>query len=172
MSRFRIEIKWAVIFSLAMILWMLGEKYFGLHDERIAEHSFYTSFFGIIAIGIYLLALYDKRKNYYNGFMSWKEGFRTGAILTFGIVILSPFVQLIILEYVTPEYFRNITRYSVEAGEMKAEEADEYFNTTNYILQSLTWAAVSGLITAAITAWILRRKTPNPHQVKGTTPYR
>ena len=172
MGKYSIEIKWAVIFSVSMILWMLGEKYFGLHDEYIAEHSFYTSFFGIIAIGIYLLALYDKRKNHHNGFMSWKDGFKSGAILTLGIVILSPFVQLLILEVITPDYFRNIREYSVAAGEMTEEEADAYFNTWNYILQSLIWAAVSGLITAAIAALILRRKVPNPHQVKGTTPYR
>lgn len=172
MGKYRIEIKWSVIFSFAMILWMLGEKLFGLHDEYIAEHSFYTGFFGIIAIGIYLLALYNKRKSYYNGFMSWKDGFRTGARLTLGIVILSPFVQLFILEVVTPDYFTNIREYSVAAGEMTAEEADAYFSTWNYILQSLVWAAISGLITAAITALILRRKVRDPYEVKGTTPYR
>lgn len=172
MGKFSIEIKWAVIFSLAMILWMVAEKYFGLHDEYIAEHSFYTSFFGIIAIGIYLLALYDKRKNHYHGIMSWKDGFLSGAILTLGIVILSPLVQLLIIEYITPDYFRNISEYSVETGEMTLEEAEAYFSTGNYIIQSVIWAAISGVITAAIVALILRRKRPNPHQVKGTTPYR
>ncbi|MCY2687831.1 DUF4199 domain-containing protein [Salinimicrobium sp. TH3] len=172
MSKYRIEIKWAVIFSVVMILWMVGEKLLGLHDEYISEHAFYTSFFAIVAIGIYLLALYDKRKNFHNGVMSWKEGFKSGAILTLGIVILSPFVQLLISFVITPEYFANITEYSVETGEMTRQEAEAYFNISNYILQSLLWAAVTGLITAAIAALIMRRKVPNPHQVKGTTPYR
>ena len=65
MRKYSIELKWTVIFSVSTILWMLGERMLGLHDEYIEEHSFYTSFFGIVAIGIYLLALYDKRKNYY-----------------------------------------------------------------------------------------------------------
>ena len=172
MKKYRIEIKWAFIFSGIMILWMLGEKYFGLHDEKIAEHSFYTNFFGVIAIGIYLLALYDKRKNYYDGIMSWKDGFMSGAILTLGVVILSPLVQFLIIEYIAPDYFRNIKTYSVEAGEMTLKEADAYFSTGNYIIQSTVWAAISGLITAVIAALILRRKASNPHQVKGTTPYR
>lgn len=172
MGKYSIEIKWAIIFSAAMVLWMLGEKYFGLHDQYIAEHSFYTSFFAIVAIGIYLLALYDKRKNYYKGVMRWRQGFKSGALLTLGIVILSPFVQLLISEVISPEYFSNVSAYAVEAGEMSREEADEYFNIQNYILQSMVWAAVSGLITAAIVALLLRRKKPNPHQVKGTTPYR
>ncbi|MCC8358492.1 DUF4199 domain-containing protein [Salinimicrobium sediminilitoris] len=172
MRKYRIEIKWAIIFSVVMILWMLGEKFLGLHDEYIADHSFYTSFFAIVAIGIYLLALFDKRKNYHNGFMSWQEGFKSGAILTAGIVILSPFVQLLIIQVITPDYFRNITEYSVEAGEMNREEAELYFSLKNYIMQSMVWAAITGLITAAIAALILRRKIPNPNQVKGTTPYR
>ncbi len=172
MRKYRIEIKWAIIFSVVMILWMLGEKFLGLHDEYIADHSFYTSFFAIVAIGIYLLSLYDKRKNYHNGFMSWQEGFKSGAILTAGIVILSPFVQLLIIQVITPDYFRNITEYSIEAGEMDREEAELYFSLKNYIMQSMVWAAITGLITAAIVALILRRKIPNPNQVKGTTPYR
>jgi hypothetical protein len=172
MRKYLFEIKWAIIFSVAMILWMLGEKLFGLHDEYIAEHSFYTSFFAIVAIGIYLLALYDKRKNYYNGVINWKEGFKSGAFLTLGIVIFSPFVHLLIIEVITPDYFSHITEYSVEAGEMTPEEAEAYFNPQNYIIQSMVWAAITGLITAAIAALILRRKVPNPHQVKGTTPYR
>ncbi|NJW53681.1 DUF4199 domain-containing protein [Salinimicrobium oceani] len=172
MSKYRIEIKWALIFSVSMLLWMLGEKLAGLHDDLIEEHAFYSSFFAIVAIGIYLLALYDKRKNYHNGFMTWKEGFKSGAILTAVIVLLSPLVQLIISEFIAPDYFANIRSYSVVAGEMTQEEAEAYFNVKNYIIQSMVWAAITGLITAAIAALILRRKVPNPHQVKGTAPYR
>lgn len=172
MNKYRIEIKWAIIFSVSMILWMLGEKLFGLHDEHIAQHAFYTNFFAVVAIGIYLLALYDKRKNYHNGTMSWKEGFISGLIITAGIVILSPFVQLLINEFIAPDYFTNISRYSIESGEMTEEQAELYFNPKNYIMQSMVWAGITGIITSAIAALLLRRKVPNPHEVKGTTPYR
>ena len=172
MSRYRIEIKWALIFSVAMILWMLAERFLGLHDEHIAKHAFYTNFFAIVAIGIYLLALYDKRKNYHNGYMNWKEGFISGVILTLGIVIVSPLVQFVINEVIAPDYFSNISRYSVETGEMTREEAEAFFNPKNYVIQSMVWAGITGIITAAITALLLRRKKPNPQQVKGTTPYR
>ena len=172
MRKYRFEVKWAITFSIVMILWMIGEKLFGLHDEYIAEHAFYSSFFAIAAIGIYLLALYDKRKNFHNGFMSWQEGFKSGTILTLGIVVLSPFVQIFINEIITPEYFQNISNYSVSTGEMTSEEAEAYFSLKNYVMQSMVWAAITGIITAAIVALILRRKVPNPHQVKGTTPYR
>lgn len=172
MSKYRIEIKWAIIFSVAMLLWMLGEKVMGLHDERIAEHAFYTGFFSIVAIGIYLLALYDKRKNFNNDYMTWQEGFKAGTILTLGIVILSPFVQLIVSQLISPDYFSNISEYAIATGEMSREEADAYFNLTSYLIQSMVWAGIMGIITSAITALILRRRVPDPHQVKGTAPYR
>ena len=172
MRKYSIELKWTVIFSVSTILWMLGERMLGLHDEYIEEHSFYTSFFGIVAIGIYLLALYDKRKNYYRGHLTWQQGFKSGAFLTLGIVILSPLVQYIISQWIAPEYFSNITEHSVASGEMTREDAESYFELRNYIFQSMFWAAVSGLITAATAALLLRKRYPDPHQVKGTAPYR
>ncbi len=172
MRIYRIEIKWGIIFSIVMLLWMIGEKLSGLHDEHISEHAFYSSFFAIVAIGIYLLALYDKRKNYHNGYMSWQEGFKAGAVITAVVVILTPIVQLIISQLITPEFFNNIKEFSVSTGEMTSEEAESYFSLKNYIIQSMVWAGIFGIITAAIVALILRRKVPNPNQVKGTTPYR
>jgi hypothetical protein len=155
-----------------MILWMLAEKLLGLHDEHIAQQEFYANFFGFVAIGIYLLALYDKRKNYHNGFMNWKEGFKSGAIITAGIVILSPLVQFLINEYIAPDYFLNSAELKIANGEMAREEAQSFYSYKNYIIQSMVWAAITGIITAAIVALLLRRKVPNPQQVKGTTPYR
>lgn len=168
MSKYRIEIKWAIIFSVSMLLWMIGEKMLGLHDERIADHTFYTSFFAIVAIGIYLLALFDKRKNYHRGYMTWQEGFKSGAIITLVIVLLSPLVQLITTKLITPDFFVNISEYSVVSGEMTREEAEAYFNLKNYLIQSMVWAAIFGIITSAITALILRKRVDDPYQVKGT----
>ena len=61
MSKFRIEIKWAIIFALATLLWMAFEKSMGWHDVLIEKHAIYTNFFAIIAIAVYVLALLDKR---------------------------------------------------------------------------------------------------------------
>ena len=158
MKTLRIEIKWAFIFTAAILIWMLGERVFGLHDEYIEKHAFYTNFFAIVAIGIYLLALHDKRKNYFHGFMSWKKGFISGVILTLFIAILTSPAQLVSNLWIAPDYFGNMIDYSVRTGEMTQEKAEAYFNLQNYILQSTIFVLVSGVLTAALAAAITRRK--------------
>lgn len=158
MEKRSIEIKWSIVFTLAMLLWMYGEKLAGLHDEWIENHAFYSGFFSLVAIGVYLLALYDKRKNYYNGIMNWKEGFISGLFLTLFIVILSPLTQYVISKFISPEYFPNIIRYSVETGEMTRDQAEDYFSLKNYIITSAVFAVISGVFTSAIAALLMRKK--------------
>lgn len=156
MEKRSIEIKWGIIFTIATLLWMLGERLLGLHGELIEKHATYTNFFAIVAIAIYLLALREKR-NYYNGFMSWKEGFFAGLFLTLVVVILSPLTQYLISRFISPEFFPNIIKHSVEKGEMTREQAQKYFNLKNYIFLSAVWALIMGIITSAITALIMRK---------------
>ena len=70
MSKYKIELKWGIIFTLMMLVWMVLEKIAGLHDEHIDKHAIYTNFVAIPAIIVYVLALLDKRKGYYNGTMT------------------------------------------------------------------------------------------------------
>jgi cell division protein FtsX len=52
--------------------------------------------------------------------------------------------------------------YTVEIGESSREEAEAFFNLNNYILQSTVFALLSGVITSAIAALIMRRKPSAP----------
>jgi hypothetical protein len=61
-------------------------------------------------------ALLDKRKNFYNGVMTYKQGFITGLIITAIVTIFSPLTQWIISNVITPDYFKNVIQYSVETG--------------------------------------------------------
>ena len=78
----RIEVKWGLIFTLAMLLWMLIERVSGLHSTHIAYHPMLTNLFAIIAITIYVLALRDKRERDFDGKMNWAQGFITGIYVT------------------------------------------------------------------------------------------
>lgn len=158
MKKFSIEIKWGIIFSVVSLLWMFLEKGLGWHDENIARHAIYTNIFAVVAIVLYVFALLDKRKNFYNGKMTWSQGFISGIIISVVVAILSPLAQYITHEFITPDYFDNVINYSTESGAMTREAAEEYFNLKSYIIQSFFFALVVGVVTSAIVAFFVRRK--------------
>ena len=102
MKKIKIEIKWAILFSITLLVWMVLEKLVGLHSQHIDKHMIYTNFFAIPAIIIYVLALRDKRKNFYEGVMTYKQGFIAGIIITVIVAALSPLTQYITSIYITP----------------------------------------------------------------------
>jgi hypothetical protein len=154
-----IELKWGVLFTLSAMMWMYLEKWVGLHNTHIDKHPIYTNLFAIVAIGIYVLALLDKRKRSYKGIMNWKQGFVTGLIISVVITLLTPLSQIITATVITPEYFRNAITFAVQTGKMDQAAAEAYFNLSNYILQSTLFAPVMGLLTSAVVAIFTRQST-------------
>lgn len=161
MSKFSIEIKWAVAFTVVSILWMFFEKAMGWHGQNIEQHALYTNFFAIPAIGVYILALRDKRENFFDGSMTWRQGFMSGSILSILVAALSPLAQYTVHVYVSPEYLPNMIALSVEKEMMKIEEAKSYFSLSNYMISSIFFALSAGIVTSAVVAWFLKRVSKN-----------
>lgn len=157
MKNYLIELKWALLFVIMMLTWMWMEKVAGLHDIHINKHAIYTNFVAIPAIAIYVLALLDKRKNFYHGAMTFRQGFRTGLIITLIVTLFSPLMQYVTSTWITPDYFSNVISFAVSQGEMSQQEAQEYFNLKNYILQSFIGSFVMGLVTTLIVALLVKR---------------
>jgi hypothetical protein len=151
MKDIRIEIKWAILFSIMGLVWMLLEKLSGLHSTYIDYHIYLTNLFAIPAIWVMVLALKDKKKSSYNGQMSYGQGILSGLILSVFIACISPLTQWITTYIITPEYFPNVIKRSVELGYYKTtEEAQANFNYANYAQQGAIAAFVMGLVTTAI----------------------
>lgn len=159
MKKYGIEIKWALIFVLMSLLWMWFEKSMGLHDEHIDKHAIYSNFVAIPAILIYVLALLDKKKNFYNGRMSYKQGFVTGLIITLIVTLLSPLTQWITSNFITPDYFNNVIEYAVKEGEMERSNAESYFSLRSYMIQAFFGAMIMGTLTSAIVAIFTKSKS-------------
>ncbi len=159
MNRYKIELKWAIIFTIMMLLWMVLEKLTGLHDKHIDQHAMYTNFIAIPAVIIYLLALLDKRKRFYGGVMTYGQGFVSGLIISLIVTILSPLTQYITSTIITPEYFTNIIKYVVSEGKMTQVEAENYFNLKNFITEVLIATPMMGIVTTAIIAIFTRKKS-------------
>ena len=158
MKKFAIEIKWGIIFTLVTLIWVFIEKSLGWHDENIADHPIYTNLFAIVAIVVYVFALLDKRNNFFNGKMTWSQGFISGIVVSVVVAILSPLAQYITHELISPEYFENVITYSVDNGALSRSAAEEYFNLSSYIIQSFFFSLVMGVVTSAIVALFVRKK--------------
>lgn len=160
MINLKVELKWALIFALVSLLWMMLEKASGLHDNYIDYHMYLTNLFLIPAIYLFRRALKDKKISVYNGVMSYKQGLMSGVVMSVIIALISPATQWITTYIITPEYFPNVIKRSVELGYYKTtEEAAAYFNYANYAKQGAFGMLFMGIIISAIAMIFLRTKS-------------
>ena len=157
MKKFAIEFKWGIRYVFAYIAWIYIEKWAGLYTKNINDYTLYASLFYIFGFLIYILALQDKKKYYFNGVMDWKRGTVSGIFITVVIALLMPVVQIIIHKGIAPEFFPNMIEYAVSKGK-KPEDVRSYFNLTAYIYQSVFFALSIGVLFAAAAAGLLQTK--------------
>ncbi|MES2589127.1 MAG: DUF4199 domain-containing protein [Bacteroidota bacterium] len=158
MKNIKIEIKWAIIFVVMTLFWMILEKLLGFHDKNIENHPIFSNFIAIPAITIYVFALLDKKKNFYHGKMSYGKSFISGAIITLIVTLISPLTQLTISYLITPDYFNNVIAYVVKHNLMKQIDAENYFNIKNYVIMTLIGTPVMGLLTTTLVSIFTRSK--------------
>jgi hypothetical protein len=160
MKHIAIELKWAVIFSVVTLVWMVLEKLCGLHGKYIDYHLYLTNLFAIPAIIVMVMALKDKKKTFYHGQMTYKQGLIAGIILSVIIALLSPITLWITSYVISPEYFPNVIKRSVEIGYFKTiADATANFNYKNYAIQGAIGALVMGIITSVIAMIFIRTKS-------------
>ncbi|HET8839661.1 MAG TPA: DUF4199 domain-containing protein [Flavobacteriaceae bacterium] len=158
MKKFKIELKWAIIFTLIFLAWMSFEHLMGWHGESIEKQATYTNLFGILAIIVYVLAVREKREKYYHEIMTWQQGFLSGSVLSVIIAAFTPVSQYIVHTFISPEFFQNLIDYSVAHTSMQEDAAEQYFNLSTYMFQSAFFSLSFGIVTAAVVAWFLKKE--------------
>lgn len=150
MKKFRLELIWGFLFFLSGLAWMLMEKSLGWHDRLIAHHATYTLLYAPVAIFIYILALWQKKRTAYGGTMTFFQGFLSGLIMTLVVVLLTPLSQYISHSLISPSYFESLIAYNVRSEKMTLTEAESHFNLMNYITQSVLFAGLMGVLTTVV----------------------
>ena len=156
MKKRTIEIKWAFIFTIMTLLWMLGEKLGGLYGNNIAQHDSVTNFIIIPSAVIYLLALMEKKKKDFNGRMTYGQILVSGMVMTLIITLLSPLAQYITTTFIAPEYFGNAIKYAVAAKQASLAEAQDYFTLETYLYQGLFWGPIIGFLLTGLIGLFLK----------------
>lgn len=159
MTNVKIEIKWAIIFSILGLIWMLLEKLCGLHGKYIDYHMYLTNLYVIPAVWVMVLALNEKKIKFFNGQMTYKQGFFSGIILSILIAFISPLIQWIVIYIISPEYFPNVIKRSLELGYYRTiYDAKANFNYSNYAFQSVIGSLFMGIVSTAIVMIFIRSK--------------
>lgn len=160
LKSYAIEVKWACIFAAMTLAWVLLEKILGFYQQRITQHETFTNFIMLPAVAVYVLALLDKRNNYYGGYITYRQAFVSGLLITLLVTILTPLTQSITNMLIAPEYFPNMIQHMVSTQQMTPQQANDFFNLPNYIVQGLIGAPIMGTLTAAIVAFFVKKAPP------------
>lgn len=158
MKKIYIEVKWAVIFSIALLCWILLEKTMGWQDDRIADLWWLTLLFGPFAVLLYLLALREKRRRVYEGKITWTQGFISGLAISVFVALLSPLTEYVAYNFFTPDNFNTIAESSVTNNLIANTKINNVFNINNYHWQSAFGLFSFGVINTVITAFFVRKK--------------
>ena len=163
----KIIIRYSLLISLLMLLWLSLEYMVGLHDTYAAYHPYVTLFAFIIpAYGIHK-AIKDIQEDEPQD-IPLRRAFMIGFVVTFFSALLSIPVQLIFHQLINPDFFQNMINFAVNrASELNQDpekakmQAEMYFNLPSYLLQSVIGAFISGSIISGILAWLKSRKRRN-----------
>ncbi|GAL86119.1 hypothetical protein Phep_2768 [Sporocytophaga myxococcoides] len=158
MIKYKTEIKWTFIYAAMFLLWMSFEKLAGFHDKRLEQQQFVSMLILIPSIIIYSKALLDKKKSFYSGVINYKQSFMSGLALTLFIVLLSPVNQVITSYIITPDYFANIIKYTVQSGVYTQEQAEAQYNIKNYLVSSIIGGLITGGVFSAVISLFIKSK--------------
>jgi len=161
MSRFKIEYKWALLISLMILLWMALEEKLGWHDQRIAHYTIYKMSIMLPIVLYFGMALGDKRKNFYNGKMTFGQSFLTGLKITLLLTLLGPILQLVVSLYISPHFFKNAIEFAIQNSNEMSQDIEKYFCLSNYIIQSTVQLFLAGLLSSFFLSLFIRRHENN-----------
>lgn len=157
MKAIPLELKWSLVIVCAAIFWSIIERLLGWHDNLIEKRPLYSLLFFIPVIILYGLAIREKRETFYDGNMTWAEGFKSGLILSVFVAILSLPAQWIIYKFISPDYFTNAINHAITSDIMSENRALEEYNLRTYLSRAPIISFFSGFIFSAVTSIFVKR---------------
>ena len=152
----KIELRYSVLTSLLVLLWLILEYMTGLQDTYIAWHAVISLLLSVIIPAVtYRLALKEKIEEKFNK-LSFRQALLSGFLMTIFTSIFTVPVQWVFLKYVNPDFLESMIAYTVSGRGARAEQAAMYLNHTSYIIESAIITLVIGLVLSIILAFRMR----------------
>ncbi len=160
----RLELRYAVLISLLMLLWLALEFMVGLQDTYVAYHPFVTVFALLIPLIGNYRALRAKREQQH-GKLTFGQGLKTGLWIAGFSALFSIPVQLVFHFVINPDFFDTMIAHAVQQAELNklntaqaTAHAQSFFCLQSYIPMSFIVTLVLGLVFAAIMALGMRNE--------------
>ena len=142
-------LKWGAIYTGMTIGWAVLGKATGMHDARIRYNLAFNSAVLLPSLAVYALAIREMNAAVP---MTYGERLLSGLVLTVFVTVLGPLNPVISMVFVSPRFFENATRYSIESGMMTDEEALQKFNLTTFIVRGFIGGPIFGFVLSLIAA--------------------
>jgi len=153
------ELKYAVIFVAASFLWNCLEFAVGLQGKHIDIHPYFVTTFFIVLTGlVYYLAITEKRGSLL-GRITFLKAFVSGMLLTSFILILNPISLYIFSTFVNTDFYTAFIQHDVLTGKYSPQEANDYYNLKNFIVQGTIYRFIMGLVATIIVSLIVKKNT-------------
>ena len=124
------EFKWAVIMSLVLLVWLTVLKFLGLQEpEQIGLFVIVVNVYYVLLFGLYILAIRERRSRQ-RGYISRRDGFLTGLLITLFLVVLSPLNMAIFYYLINPGFFKVMIEFNVSNG-VAAQVAEADYNLSS-----------------------------------------
>jgi len=166
----RIEVKFGALTGALVSLYVLGEFLLGFHTTRldIGAYSGYGA--SLIPFVVYFFALKSWRLERGGGFLTMRQGIRSGLLMGMITAIILASFMLIYTLFINPSFLDKnieIARSSLEqqgrpAGEIR--DTLDYLRATNSFPQQtifiLAGVTFEGVLISAILAYFLQKRPP------------
>lgn len=164
MKAYLIEIRYAFFISAVTFIWLMLEYLLGFQDEYVSYHSLVSKLALVIPIAFTFAALRQKREEYYDGVISFRQAFQSGALIAIICALLMIPIQYVFHYMINPRFFDVMIEESIKDGIKNGknltearQQAEAYYNITAYVIQSVIGTLVIGFLLAAILGWGVKR---------------
>lgn len=158
MKKFSIEFKWAAIATLAALIWMFIGKVAGLHTEKVRFEVLHEMLFSFLLFIFYWLGIRQKKKEYYNGIITWQQAFLTGLVMCVMISLFYPIVQFLTFNQISPDFLETLQQVLIKDGKMSLEEAQKNASLDLFIRNGVMNNLSFGIIFTTAIAYFFKTK--------------
>ncbi len=164
--KFPIGVKYGLIVAAINIIWNLLTYIMGVGLDPGFFNSLLSTGVTVISILIFFQGVKSLKK-LQNGYLSFTDGFVTGAIITVVASIVYGIFYYIYLKWINPEIFQTVKDIGMESmTEEQREQVGQVMDTIMTAgmvsLTTIMFYLIAGCILSLIIAAILRNKAPKP----------